>query len=77
MKQGYKNQLDKHHNCRVVIIDRYVKGQPVLRPALYCAEHVKWIKWLTLSESKEFQELGVEHMGALASEETKLQQQQV
>ena len=67
----------KHHSCQVVIIDRYVKGQAHLVPGLYCADHGKWIKWLSLKDADELVEFGVEHLGSLSAEKAMLDRSKI
>ena len=65
---AFKDVLDRHHHCQVVIIPRYHKGKPHLVPGLYCSDHAKLIKWLSPDSAEELVSAGVESLEPIASD---------
>lgn len=53
-----------HSLCEVTIIDRPLKGNPNLRPGLFCVPHGRWIKWLKQEHAEELKSLGVPRLGS-------------
>ena len=53
--------LNKHENCPIRVVHNYTpkksKTNTANRPALVCACHNKWIKWLSLTEAYEIESL--------------------
>jgi hypothetical protein len=53
--------LNKHENCPIRVVHNYTpkksKTNTINRPALVCACHNKWIKWLSVTEADEIESL--------------------
>ena len=62
---NFEKYLDKHMMCRVVIVEKKFKNRSKLVPTLYCADHVKWLKYCTFKEADDLIQAGVENLGPL------------
>lgn len=62
---NFEKHLDKHHNCRVVLVDQTFKDRQQPVPTLYCADHIKWIKFCSHKEAEILKQAGVEDLGLL------------
>jgi hypothetical protein len=74
---SFKDILDRHHNCHVVILPRFHKNRNSLVDGLYCEDHGKLIKWLNNEHSQELQELGVERLDPVKQDKIKLMQKKI
>jgi len=69
---AFKDILDRHDKCEVVIIPRYHKNRPRFIHGLYCANHCKLIKWLSPEENQELIDSGVELLEPIKEDKMKL-----
>lgn len=74
---SFKDILDRHHDCNVVILPRFHKNRNRLIDGLYCEHHCKLIKWLSPENSQELQELGVERIDPIKQDKIKLIKQKL
>lgn len=74
---SFKDVLDRHHDCSVVILPRFHKGRDRLIDGLYCEDHCKLIKWLSPEHSQELQALGVERLTPINQDRVKVLQQKL
>ena len=74
---SFEDILDRHHDCKIVILPRFHKGKPRLIDGLYCEDHCKLIKWLTPLLSQELQKEGVECINPIKQDKIALMQQKL
>jgi hypothetical protein len=74
---SFNDILDRHHNCRVVILPRFHKNRNELVDGLYCEDHAKLIKWLRTEHSEELQQAGVQRLDPIKQDKIKLIQKKL
>jgi hypothetical protein len=74
---SFEDILNRHNDCKVVILPRFHKNRNRLIDGLYCECHCKLIKWLTPELSKELQASGVELIAPIKQDKINLLQKKL